>query len=455
MKNCPNSPRGMSLIELATALFILAVITAILLPIAGNLTDVSRSNEAFTEMAQIYTATVGDPSKGYYGYVGDTGQFPSSLMDLVRQPSGTVYGWRGPYLNAAHVQSGVMQDPYGSPYECYYYADNTAPLPDQFAIISRGADRGTTNNAASNACTNFNGSAIPSTYARAAGVDRDNIVYPRFTDIPSLVRYNHMGNLSLAIFNFDTNSVVNGMVPGCPHFYTIRVESVTRGSDDSFTMPYNPGANSVDLPQGLYKLAVTTPQAQGSLWEDQVEIVPGATVSRTVNIPAGFNSNTTPQKTFAPLNNFGTSLAFWWYTTPLGIVANGASGSFGTSGTTPRACSQVYARFRLQTNATITSHNQVIDSFVYPYLTSNYTRRISAASLCTLTVLNGNTSPTGVKRQVLVYDSGLLIGVVSNQGASKSKSIFNLRTGNTITAFGTDGSSAASSVTACSALNIS
>lgn len=442
-----NSRKGITLIELAAALFILAIITAVLVPIAGSLMDVGRNNEAFADMARIYTAVVGDPSKNFYGYVGDTGQFPSNLMDLVRSPGGSVNGWNGPYLTHAKVESDVVYDPFGSPYECYYFADTTQAVADQFAIMSRGPDRETTKVGASNACTNFNGGAIPSTYA-TAGNDRDNVVYPRFTDNPTLLKYNHIGTLALTIFNFDRNSLVNAMVPGCPGFYTVTITSVPRGSNDSFSFPYNPGAASVDLPQGLYKVTVTSPESQGSLWQDQVTISPGATVSKTINIPTGLNSNTTPARAFGPRNDFGATLTFYWFFTNMtgNNVNNATTGSFNAANNTPRACATIFAR---------TSTNQIVDTLIYPYLTTTYNRRVNQSVTCTLTVLNRNASDTAAKRQVLVYDTGLLIGVVSSRGNYKSRQIFNIKTGDIITTFDSTGAATApTSQTACTTVTI-
>lgn len=421
----PQTSEGFTLIEVTAALAILAVVTAILVSVGGNLMDANRANDAITEMAQIYTAVVGDPSKNYYGYIGDTGQFPSTLMDLVQDPGGSVYGWKGPYLQGARVDSGVLYDTYGSPYECYYYEDNTQAVADQFAIISRGPDRDTTNMAASNSCTDFNGSAMPSSYAQS-GVDRDNVVYPRFTDNPSLLKYNHVGTLSLTIFNYDRNTSVNALVPGCPLLYTITITSIPRGANDSFSMPYYPGANSVDLPQGLYGISISSPLAVGPVWKDQVEIAPGATVSKIANIWGGLNSAlTTPTQTFNPNNGFGATLRYILYSTNLTTM--------GTAGpmTGVRACSQMIA----QTAAT----NQVVDSFVYPYLGSSYTRRINQSAQCTLNVVNLNTANNSVSNQILVKDTGIFIGIVSSYGAYKSKSFLNIRSGNNIKLYDTSG----------------
>jgi general secretion pathway protein G len=425
MRKRSGTDQGFSLIELATALLILAVIVAVLLPLAGSLMDVNRANETFTEMARIYTAVVGDPAKNFYGYVGDTGQFPSSLMDLVEQPAG-VNGWNGPYLHDAHVESGALNDPYGSPYECYYYADNTQAVTDQFAIMSRGPDRASSNsNSTPNTCISYNSGAMPSNYG-STGSDPDNVVYPRFTENAQLLKYNHLGTLAITIFNFDKNTLVNALVPGCPHLYTITVTSSLRGANDTFSMPFNPGANSVDLPQGLYTVVVTSPLVMAPLWQDQVAVTAGTTVSRTVNIYAGLNSNTTPSQFFSPTNTSGVQLTYYSFNTSIGLVTSPFTGNFST----PKACTQMFGKM----NA---SNNQVYDTFVFPNLSSSYNRKVNANPLCTLTVLNRNTGNLAARKQVLVYDTGVLVGVVTSRGALKQKSIFNIKSGNPITIYDT------------------
>jgi prepilin-type N-terminal cleavage/methylation domain-containing protein len=422
--------RGFSLIEVAAALVILAVITALLVVLGTSMLDANRASQTQAEMARMYTAVVGDPSKNFYGYIGDTGQFPSSLIDLVQKPaSATLYGWNGPYITDARVESGVLYDPFGSPYECYYFADNTQAVADQFAIMSRGPDRASSNSAglASNTCTSYNSASMPSNYGTSSD-DLDNVVYPQFTDNPTLLKYNHVGRLSISLFNFDMNPFINALVPGCPHLFSVAISSVPRGSNDSFTIPYNPGADSVDLPQGLYKIAVTSSQSVGPLWQDQVAISPGATVSRSANIYAGLNSNVMPApQTLAPVNGYGSTLTFLWFVTNLGNVANGATGSFSS----PRGCSVVFAQTGLGT---------IVDSFVNPagiVGTTTYGRRVNTNTSCTLTVFNRNTLSKAVLNEVLVYDSGVLIGVVTSRGAYKRQVFYNIKAGDNIRVYDT------------------
>jgi len=60
----------------------------------------------------------------------DTGNTPSSLEDLVNEPSG-VTGWNGPY-----IKNSLLKDPWGQPYQFRVPGEH-----GDFDIQSFGADR--------------------------------------------------------------------------------------------------------------------------------------------------------------------------------------------------------------------------------------------------------------------------------------------------------------------------
>src|SRR5579883_86813 len=409
----PMSTRGFTLLEVATALFIVGIMTALLIPLATSMIDANRATQTYNEMATIYTAIMGDPASHTFGYMGDVGKVPDSLMDLVTKPSSNNAGWNGPYINNVRVENGVLYDPYGSPYECYYLRDTTngSTTPDTFVIISRGADRYSTNTSGTpNTCSTFAGT-LPSdpTYANQAG-NADNVLFPRVTDNSGLLSIQPTGTLSINISNYDDNSsftsAPNGtLVPGCPSAFTITVTSVARGtSNDSFTMPNNFGANSVDLPEGLYDVQVTSQTAQGILWEQQVAITPGATASYNLNL-SGINSNQTPATggttpTLKLVNATGLTLKVYEFTqavnnsTPAGAtIANGTTGTIApqsAGGTTmPNPCASILVRNNAAPNA-------IVDSFIMPYVIASspygttYTRHVNSNGLFNLTVTNKN-----------------------------------------------------------------
>src|SRR5205085_1591109 len=140
---------------------------------------------------------------------------------------------------------------FGAPYECYHFEDTTNAVPDQFAVISRGPDRLSSTNRADNACVS---TTVPSLGSGYVGLlnNKDNVVYPRFTDSVGLLNYQHLGTLNINIQNYDSNALVAALVQGCPHYYIITVSSVGRPTTDSWPMLYNAGAASMDLVQGVY-----------------------------------------------------------------------------------------------------------------------------------------------------------------------------------------------------------
>jgi hypothetical protein len=399
---------------------ILAIMAGLLIPVANTLVDTQRAATATEELRSIYTAIVGNSSQGTYGYLGDVADYPSSLMDLIRVPTGVAPAtcplwscWNGPYLSNARIDSSLLLDVFGAPVE-FFQTINAGNVADNLTVISKGPDRDSTNTTNTNNRTPFLGT-LPTNAAYASQVgNADNIAYPSFTDNPGLLKYQSVGTLSYNLYNYDQHPLVNANVPACPAMYNVEVTSIPRGANDTIGLSYNPGGASIDLVQGLYKMRVSSSLSTGSLWEEQVSIEPGGHVARTINIGANLNSAVTPTYTLTVINNIGFTLRVFEFTTSQGNVNNGATGNFAGI----NAC----ARIAVVNNAT----NAVVDTFTYPNI--NYTKRYGATSLYTLTVTN-----SGGNNQLKVNEQGLLIGTVGNKGNKKTKSFLNVRQGSTIT----------------------
>src|SRR5437899_943496 len=221
--------QGFTLIEVATSLIILGVLAAMLVPLATSLLDSQRASTAETDLTRIYTSIVGDPKQNTYGYLGDVGAFPASIMDLVQLPAGNPPGWNGPYLSDARIDTGIIYDAFGSPIE--YFQTNPATFPaaatDQVALISRGPDRSSSNGAANpNVAASFTGVAPSNAgYGSTAG-NLDNVVYPHFTDNSNLANYQSLGKLNVNISNFDDNTSISALIPGCSNYFDVKVASV-------------------------------------------------------------------------------------------------------------------------------------------------------------------------------------------------------------------------------------
>lgn len=405
--------RGFSLMEVAVSVFIVAVLAAVIVPLGSSLIDSQRGTQTASELQAIYTGIVGDPQRNTFGYLGDVGAYPTSLMDLV---SSTATGWNGPYITNARVDGGLLIDPFGGVVE--YFQANTSGGSDYLGLISKGPNRASTNpNQSSNSRTSFTAGTYPWLAGYNSGVNTDNVVFPAFLDNAGLVAYQSVGTFSLNIFNFDSNALVNATVPGCPALYTVTVMSVPRGTADQFTLAYNPGGLSVDLTQGLYNVRVTSPLAAAALYQEQVSVQPGGSTSRTINLN-GLDSSVATNQTLT-VNN-ATSAVFNIDVYRFFTDITGGSQGAGSVVYTVPACSVIIVRR--------SSNNAIVDAFIMP--NRAYTRVINTTpAYNSLAVTNGGINASMLK----VYEQGLLIGTVSYKGNKKTKTFFNVRVGSTIT----------------------
>ena len=113
---------GFTLVELLLVLVILALIAGLVLPGIIGKAESAKAKAASSQISRI--------SMSVESFYLDTGNAPSSLDQLVNEPSG-VNGWNGPY-----IKNSLLKDPWGQPYK---YS-----LPGQhrdFDIVSYGADR--------------------------------------------------------------------------------------------------------------------------------------------------------------------------------------------------------------------------------------------------------------------------------------------------------------------------
>ncbi len=115
--------RGFTLVELLLVLVILALIAGLVLPGIIGKAESAKIKAASSQISRI--------SMSVESFYLDTGSAPSSLEDLVNEPSG-VTGWNGPY-----IKNTLLKDPWGEPYKFSVPGDHGA----EFDIWSYGADR--------------------------------------------------------------------------------------------------------------------------------------------------------------------------------------------------------------------------------------------------------------------------------------------------------------------------
>jgi type II secretory pathway pseudopilin PulG len=118
-----NSQKGVMLIEL----LIVILIIGLLITGAVKTWDVTIQQTKFSqtvkEMDQLVYAIAGNPEltseggRSDFGYVGDMGAIPDTLLDLVRAPD-NMTNWHGPYIksNFAENADDYIKDAWGNSY---------------------------------------------------------------------------------------------------------------------------------------------------------------------------------------------------------------------------------------------------------------------------------------------------------------------------------------------------
>ena len=114
--------RGFTLVELLLVLVILALIAGLVLPGIIGKAESAKAKAASSQISRI--------SMSVESFYLDTGNTPSSLNELVEQPSG-VTGWNGPY-----IKNSLLKDPWGQEYKYSVPGEH-----GDFDILSFGADR--------------------------------------------------------------------------------------------------------------------------------------------------------------------------------------------------------------------------------------------------------------------------------------------------------------------------
>ena len=78
--------KGFTLIEIVVATAIISLLVGISVPLTVEVLKVSRERVTIERMKTVYRAIMGDPALGDFGFLGDIGDFPSALSDLVSKP---------------------------------------------------------------------------------------------------------------------------------------------------------------------------------------------------------------------------------------------------------------------------------------------------------------------------------------------------------------------------------
>ena len=140
-----NKKNGFSMMEMIIVIGIIAILASLITPLAVNYISQKRYDVCNDELKIIKQAIIGDPTlveggtRSSFGFVGDLGQLPAILDDLITQgampswnPASNVYfGWRGPYISD-------LNDPWG---KAYIYTIHSPPIDTIIVtIFSQGQD---------------------------------------------------------------------------------------------------------------------------------------------------------------------------------------------------------------------------------------------------------------------------------------------------------------------------
>jgi prepilin-type N-terminal cleavage/methylation domain-containing protein len=131
---------GFTLVEILIAMAMLSILAGAIAPLVVREMGRTRRNDTSERMLQLLDGMVGRPQEGFFGYVGDMGELPDSLQDLVQRGSQPAFtqtsygfgvGWNGPYVSETGPLGDPTQDAWGTAFDY----DNT-----QAQVRSAAAD---------------------------------------------------------------------------------------------------------------------------------------------------------------------------------------------------------------------------------------------------------------------------------------------------------------------------
>lgn len=124
MRPPSRKPAGLTLIEMAVLLVVLAIFVAALSPPALKLAAARKRNATLERMKGLHQALVGNPEHGHFGFLADLGELPPDLGHLAEagnyplfrmdNTGGLGMGWNGPYVQLSAEQAKV--DAFGRPF---------------------------------------------------------------------------------------------------------------------------------------------------------------------------------------------------------------------------------------------------------------------------------------------------------------------------------------------------
>jgi hypothetical protein len=362
-------------------------------------------------LQRIHRGIVGDKQNSF-GYYGDVGEFPASVMDLVRDPGKP--GWAGPYVDVGEggIANGQVVDFYGNPIE-YFLEVNLDNNPAYLALVSRGPDGVSTNTDATPNDTWAGTLPRTNTYMAQAG-NADNLVFPVLDSAnnQTILEQVLLGTLRTTFTNFDYNPLLNTNIPVCPGLYTLTAASAARPAD---VRTWSPSIVQLfDIESGVWNLTVTSPLATAPVFQQTVTVLPNSTLEQDARL-SSVNSVGTATYTLAIKNTFAT--------TDLDVYVNNArQPSFVQDGTTRNytvpGCALIGITER-------NNSSNVFDIFLMPYGIATFTR-IEGAAPVSVSIGNSGVAP---ELKVFYNGNNTSIGPHLGQMADTERKSYSINTG--------------------------
>jgi len=113
-----KNEEGFTLLHIIMIIVGFGILAAVATRFAIYATSEGKKVEAIQEMREILKGIYGDMElvpQSHFGYIGDLGEFPSSIEELYDSQGGN---WDGPYVNVDFLEdpNDLMYDPWNQPY---------------------------------------------------------------------------------------------------------------------------------------------------------------------------------------------------------------------------------------------------------------------------------------------------------------------------------------------------
>jgi general secretion pathway protein G len=114
---------GFTLIEVLIAVAVVSILAGAVAPLVVQQMTRARIDDTSRRMVRLIDAMIGNPELGDHGYLGDMGELPSTLEDLVTRGSQTAFaqtgygfgvGWNGPYVREVGPLADITEDAWGT-----------------------------------------------------------------------------------------------------------------------------------------------------------------------------------------------------------------------------------------------------------------------------------------------------------------------------------------------------